>query len=198
MAAAVKVCVPFAPFCGKFIRVHPYSSQLMFLSPLSVFVPPGGTTPRQAGLGRIGRRLTRGRARRLAHLGYFPSGLRPCLSAICVHSWFHSLRSPRPLRLKNYGIQWMFPDMKHPVIQRELVLACALLAAGTVMVPATGAVNVTEHHNHDSRDGLYVDPALHARRRGGAEARRGFQRHASAATSMPSRSTSRAARAAGR
>ena len=54
----------------------------------------------------------------------------------------------------------MFPGMKRPVIRREAVLACVLLAAGDLTVPATGAVNVTEHHNHDSRDGLYIDPAF--------------------------------------
>ena len=31
---------------------------------------------------------------------------------------------------------------------------------GDLTVPATGAVNVTEHHNHDTRDGLYIDPAF--------------------------------------
>ncbi|MGH7992410.1 MAG: hypothetical protein ACREDQ_02765 [Limisphaerales bacterium] len=50
--------------------------------------------------------------------------------------------------------------MKRPVILREVVLACVLLAAGMVTVPATGAINVTEHHNHDTRDGLYIDPAF--------------------------------------
>jgi hypothetical protein len=37
-----------------------------------------------------------------------------------------------------------------------MVVVAVLLAA----VPANGAVNVTEHHNHDSRDGLYIDPAF--------------------------------------
>ena len=41
--------------------------------------------------------------------------------------------------------------------------ACSLLpgslAAGAVCT-AKAAVNVPEHHNHDSRDGLYVDPAF--------------------------------------
>jgi hypothetical protein len=35
-----------------------------------------------------------------------------------------------------------------------------VLAMLLVAVPAKGAVNVTEHHNHDSRDGLYIDPAF--------------------------------------
>ena len=34
------------------------------------------------------------------------------------------------------------------------------LAAGLAAFPARADVNVTEHHNHDSRDGLYVDPAF--------------------------------------
>ena len=38
--------------------------------------------------------------------------------------------------------------------------ACLFLAAGFAAFPARADVNVTEHHNHDSRDGLYVDPAF--------------------------------------
>jgi hypothetical protein len=37
---------------------------------------------------------------------------------------------------------------------------CLFLAAGLAAGPARADVNVTEHHNHDSRDGLYVDPAF--------------------------------------
>jgi hypothetical protein len=37
---------------------------------------------------------------------------------------------------------------------------CLFLAAGFIVLPARADVNVTEHHNHDSRDGLYVDPAF--------------------------------------
>jgi hypothetical protein len=37
---------------------------------------------------------------------------------------------------------------------------CLVLAAGLIVFPARADVNVTEHHNHDSRDGLYVDPAF--------------------------------------
>ena len=37
-----------------------------------------------------------------------------------------------------------------------LIPACFL----TIPAQATGSVNVTEHHNHDSRDGLYIDPAF--------------------------------------
>jgi hypothetical protein len=50
--------------------------------------------------------------------------------------------------------------MKHPIIRWTVVVASSVLAAGNAVVPANGAVNVTEHHNHDSRDGLYVDPAF--------------------------------------
>jgi outer membrane protein assembly factor BamB len=44
-----------------------------------------------------------------------------------------------------------------------VVVACfGLVAPGASFwaFPMMGAVNVTEHHNHDSRDGLYVDPAF--------------------------------------
>jgi outer membrane protein assembly factor BamB len=38
---------------------------------------------------------------------------------------------------------------------------CLVIAAfSTGIVPATGQVNVTQFHNHQSRDGLYVDPAF--------------------------------------
>jgi hypothetical protein len=45
--------------------------------------------------------------------------------------------------------------------QQVLVtVAGCVLFAFVVNFPAAGAVNVTQHHNHDSRDGLYVDPAF--------------------------------------
>src|ERR1017187_8667704 len=46
--------------------------------------------------------------------------------------------------------------MRRLIFLLTVVVAAVLLAA----VPASGAVNVTEHHNHDSRDGLYIDPAF--------------------------------------
>jgi len=75
----------------------------------------------------------------------------------------------------------------------DLIAALVLLLA---VVPAKGAVNVTEHHNHDSRDGLYVDPAFTPAAAANLKRDTNFN-GASAATSMPSRSTSRAVRAAG-
>ena len=39
-------------------------------------------------------------------------------------------------------------------------VACVVLAALGAVCSAKAAVNVPEHHNHDSRDGLYVDPAF--------------------------------------
>ena len=41
-----------------------------------------------------------------------------------------------------------------------IVVVWPVLAVLLAAVPANGAVNVTEHHNHDSRDGLYIDPAF--------------------------------------
>src|SRR6202142_2330956 len=40
-----------------------------------------------------------------------------------------------------------------------IVAGCVLAATGALL-PAKGAVNVLEYHNHDSRDGLYIDPAF--------------------------------------
>ena len=37
------------------------------------------------------------------------------------------------------------------------ILCVAVLSA---VLPANASVNVTQHHNHDSRDGLYIDPAF--------------------------------------
>ena len=50
--------------------------------------------------------------------------------------------------------------MKYVVVRLTVLVAGSLLAAGNTAVFAQGAVNVAEHHNHDSRDGLYVDPAF--------------------------------------
>ena len=41
-----------------------------------------------------------------------------------------------------------------------IVVFCPVLAILLMTVPASGAGSVTEHHNHDSRDGLYIDPAF--------------------------------------
>lgn len=40
------------------------------------------------------------------------------------------------------------------------VASGSVFAVWFAATPANGAVNVTEHHNHDSRDGLYIDPAF--------------------------------------
>ncbi len=41
-----------------------------------------------------------------------------------------------------------------------IVLAGCVFAGLSGVVPAKAAVNVTQHHNHLSRDGLYIDPAF--------------------------------------
>jgi hypothetical protein len=40
------------------------------------------------------------------------------------------------------------------------ILSISLAALQSVVVPTEAQVNVTQHHNHDSRDGVYVDPAF--------------------------------------
>jgi hypothetical protein len=50
--------------------------------------------------------------------------------------------------------------MKRSFVSRRVVVASLALAAWCAAVPAKGVVNVTEHHNHDTRDGLYIDPAF--------------------------------------
>lgn len=46
------------------------------------------------------------------------------------------------------------------MVRLTVIVASPVLAAWVVAVPANGAVNVPEHHNHNSRDGLYIDPAF--------------------------------------
>jgi hypothetical protein len=50
--------------------------------------------------------------------------------------------------------------MKHSLSTFWLVVAGLCIAVLSVVVPANAQVNVTQFHNHDSRDGLYVDPVF--------------------------------------
>src|SRR5262245_29141974 len=43
-------------------------------------------------------------------------------------------------------------------MKNSFFISC--VAALSAAIPANAAVNVTQHHNHDSRDGLYVDAAF--------------------------------------
>ena len=40
------------------------------------------------------------------------------------------------------------------------IRCCVLAGSGIAVLPINAQVNVTQHHNHASRDGLYVDPAF--------------------------------------
>src|ERR1017187_5521262 len=50
--------------------------------------------------------------------------------------------------------------MKRLNSRLALVVTCCVFAILGADFPANGAVDVTQHHNHLSRDGLYVDPAF--------------------------------------
>jgi hypothetical protein len=50
--------------------------------------------------------------------------------------------------------------MKYSITRLMVVGVGPALAVWLAAVPANAAVNVPEHHNHDSRDGLYIDPAF--------------------------------------
>ncbi len=64
---------------------------------------------------------------------------------------------PARARARNWGHgSWT----KHLIGRLSVVVAGSVLAALGADISANAAVNVTEHHNHDSRDGLYVDPAF--------------------------------------
>ena len=50
--------------------------------------------------------------------------------------------------------------MTHSISKTSVGAACVVLAVLGAVCSANGAVSVPEHHNHDSRDGLYIDPAF--------------------------------------
>src|SRR5689334_3009931 len=50
--------------------------------------------------------------------------------------------------------------MDDVTVRWRLAMAGGLLVMGLVVLPVRGALNVTEHHNHDTRDGLYLEPAF--------------------------------------
>ena len=50
--------------------------------------------------------------------------------------------------------------MTHSIARPSVCAACVALAVLGADFAAQGAVNVPAHHNHDTRDGLYVDPAF--------------------------------------
>jgi outer membrane protein assembly factor BamB len=50
--------------------------------------------------------------------------------------------------------------MKSPISISSPVIAGSCIAVLSAISPANAQVNVTQFHNHDSRDGLYVDPAF--------------------------------------
>ena len=50
--------------------------------------------------------------------------------------------------------------VKHPFSIFSFVVAGLWVAVLSAVLPANASVNVTQHHNHDSRDGLYIDPAF--------------------------------------
>jgi hypothetical protein len=50
--------------------------------------------------------------------------------------------------------------LKHLMRAWSIIRTCCLLGLLSEGYPANGDVNVTQHHNHLSRDGLYIDPAF--------------------------------------
>ena len=50
--------------------------------------------------------------------------------------------------------------VKHSHSTFWLVIAGLSVAVLSGVTPANGSVNVTQHHNHASRDGLYIDSAF--------------------------------------
>ena len=52
------------------------------------------------------------------------------------------------------------PAMKSPIPTYSLAVAGACVAVLGAILPADAQVNVTQYHNHSSRDGLYIDSAF--------------------------------------
>jgi hypothetical protein len=50
--------------------------------------------------------------------------------------------------------------MRHCKFVLVVILVVSVFTMGRVLSPAQTAVNVTQHHNHITRDGLYIDPAF--------------------------------------
>src|SRR5260370_38894836 len=50
--------------------------------------------------------------------------------------------------------------MQRIFVGRLVVVLCSVLAALGANSSLNGAANVAEHHNHDTRDGRYIDPAF--------------------------------------
>ena len=51
-------------------------------------------------------------------------------------------------------------EVKRPSLVFSFFFAGLCVAVLSGVLPANASVNVTQHHNHDSRDGLYIDPAF--------------------------------------
>src|SRR2546422_1450797 len=58
--------------------------------------------------------------------------------------------------------QWQNPSIGGMYVQMKtrLPFTVAWCALSILCQECAGEVNVTQHHNHDSRDGLYIDPAF--------------------------------------
>jgi hypothetical protein len=54
----------------------------------------------------------------------------------------------------------MHEAFKSERVARAIIGTCCAVSILIQGNPASGAVNVTQHHNHLSRDGLYIDPAF--------------------------------------
>jgi hypothetical protein len=50
--------------------------------------------------------------------------------------------------------------MKSPISTYSLAVAGSCVAVLSAILPTDAQVNVTQHHNHASRDGLYIDSAF--------------------------------------
>jgi len=76
--------------------------------------------------------------------------------------WFKSRSRDdvNELYLRNGRIQLLFLCMRRLIFLLMAVAVQPGLVLSLAAITASAAVNVPEHHNHDSRDGLYIDPAF--------------------------------------
>ena len=142
-----------------------------------------------------------------AHSLTVPAHLPPLLRQ---HRHLHRLQEihlagKSPPNTAPAPVIWSMKTRRTPAIRftmhqrmQFLLFFVAVVWLSSVAAPADAQVNVTQFHNHDSRDGLYIDSAFTPSAAAKSDARPDLRRYNCVATFTPSRFTSRAGPAAKR
>src|SRR6266481_6637198 len=69
---------------------------------------------------------------------------------------------PRCLTGRQHIVVEASTRLSSDYLMKPLISISSLVVAGlwSAVLPTNAQVNVTQHHNHASRDGLYIDPAF--------------------------------------